>query len=324
MEVELVTCPLCGAAEAHPLFTGPDRAYGLPGRFQVVRCQRCGLRYLNPRPTATALRRYYPPSGYYTHAPPHKSHPALARLRHRLAALVLRAHKGYPGQVADWVRWLTRPLVPLTGLVPPWREAGRLLDVGCGAGWYLNAMRAWGWRVIGLELDQTAVQLAQRASIPILVGDLAAAWPVRAGSFHVVTMWHVLEHLPDPVAALKRARQALTPGGLLLLEAPNADSLVAQVLGCYWFHHDLPRHLVAFNPATLRRALTEAGFRDVWIRQQPNVNGLAGGLQYWWDERTGQRGSGIYQDPLLRAVMWLPALLFAWLGRGDCLRAVAR
>ena len=113
---------------------------------------------------------------------------------------------------------------------------GRLLDMGSGRGRFLGAAKAVGWAVVGIELDQAWLEL--------LAGDSAsrsssgdAVSPSVGGTFDAITMWHVLEHLPDPRAALDRAAALLRPGGTLIVSVPNNDSLQARLggmPGCTW------------------------------------------------------------------------------------------
>src|SRR5262249_57635236 len=104
---------------------------------------------------------------------------------------------------------------------PPWIGAGRYLDVGCGSGGALGVAQALGWRVAGIEMDDAAAALARRFTSELHVGDIMTA-SFAPGCFDVVTAFHVLEHVPDPIAAAERMLEWLAPGGLLILEVPNA------------------------------------------------------------------------------------------------------
>ena len=97
----------------------------------------------------------------------------------------------------------------------------------------------------------------------MIVGDfLELALP---GGFDAVTMWHVLEHLPDPFAAVARAAELVRPGGRIVISVPNIESLQAQFGGERWFHLDLPRHLFHFSPRSLSALVEQAGLRVVRI-----------------------------------------------------------
>jgi SAM-dependent methyltransferase len=137
---------------------------------------------------------------------------------------------------------------------------GRVLDVGCGRGFLLDAFRHRGWDVHGTELDQRSSAHAREVlSIDVRVGrDAASGWP--DGHFDAVVMWHVIEHLPEPALALEMARRLLRPGGVLLVAAPNFGSPEARLARGGWFHLDVPRHLTHLSGGWLRGALQDAGF----------------------------------------------------------------
>src|SRR5262249_62266640 len=122
----------------------------------------------------------------------------------------------------------------------------------------LGVARALGWQVTGIEVDEAAAAKARRFASELYVGDLLSA-PFAAGRFDVVSAFHVLEHVPEPVAVLRRLLQWLAPGGILIVEVPNAGGLGAAMFGKAWSGLELPRHLSHFSPVTLRRAAEQAG-----------------------------------------------------------------
>jgi len=150
---------------------------------------------------------------------------------------------------------------------PPWIGAGGYLDVGCGSGGALAVARALGWRVSGIEPNEAAAALARRFADELHVGDVLTA-PFAPARFDVVTAFHVLEHVPDPVAVARRMLDWLAPGGLLIVEVPNVDGLGAAIFGGAWSGLELPRHLSHFTPATLELVLQKAGGRVVWCWHQ--------------------------------------------------------
>jgi SAM-dependent methyltransferase len=133
------------------------------------------------------------------------------------------------------------------------------LDIGCGDGAFLQSLKSRGWDVYGTETSAAACAIARTKGISVHEGELASAdFPDRF--FDVITLWHVLEHIPDPVAELDRIRRMLRDDGSLVIEVPNSDSPTLQFCGGQWYGLDVPRHLQHFSPSTLQHLLDSTGF----------------------------------------------------------------
>lgn len=141
---------------------------------------------------------------------------------------------------------------------------GALLDVGCGYGFFMEAARQRGWRVFGVEPCAHARAYAASRSLEIDSEDLfARAFP--PDMFDVVTLFYVLEHLPDPVGCLKEVYRVLKPGGTILLRLPHTTPIV-KLLGLFGIPnklYDVPSHLCDFSPLTIAVALRKTGFSDI-------------------------------------------------------------
>jgi SAM-dependent methyltransferase len=216
-------CPGCGGSAQRPVFTAKD-SIG-PDSFALVSCRDCELVFVQPIPLARHIEAYYV-TGYYG-----RRHPALkdffmnVRLRH-----------------------VGRP----TG-------SGRILDLGCGTGDFLLACRKLGWKGVGVEQGGAPV-MRQAAALGIETVLPEQMSELEAASFDVVTIWHVLEHLPEPRVTLEAVRRLLSPTGRLVVEVPNFGSWQARIGGPGWFHIDVPRHLLHFNRRALEGLLTRCGF----------------------------------------------------------------
>jgi SAM-dependent methyltransferase len=261
-------CPICGSGGAAPLFRQTDRLYHATAReFAVVRCESCGLRRLDPQPTPEELRQYYPES--YWFAP--DGGPA-GRLEEAYRRIVL----------GDHVRFVESALR---------RSAARgpLLDVGSGGGLFLGMLRARGFRGVGLDVSPQGAAVAWRLQgVPTICAQLEKA-PLRPGAFAAITMFHVLEHLPDPRAFLRAARNLLAPDGRLIVQIPNAASWQGRLLGRRWMWNlDVPRHLFDYRAADLEKLLDRCGFevlRRNYFSLRDNPAGLASSLAPGLDPR---------------------------------------
>jgi SAM-dependent methyltransferase len=265
-------CAICGGSGADPVWATPDRAFAVPGHYTVARCRGCGFLYQRPRVRDEHLAACYP-DHYPRHQEPSPRMPLKgSKSRQRAARWALADGLGY-GAFRDARVSLTtrlrgrRMLRRIRWNCPPWIGAGRYLDVGCGSGGSLGLARALGWRVAGIEMDEAAAALARRFTDELHVGDILTA-PFAPGRYDVVTAFHVLEHVPDPVAVARRMLHWLAPGGLLIVEVPNAGGLGARLFGGAWSGLELPRHLSHFTPETLERVIDKAGGRIVWIWHQ--------------------------------------------------------
>ena len=157
--------------------------------------------------------------------------------------------------------------------------SGSLLDVGCGTGAFIKAAKHAGWQVTGTELTPEAANLAaSNSGCSVLVGDIAGL-DLQEQSFEFITSYHVVEHLPDPVAKIKHCYKLLKTGGALFLETPNTASLGAKLRGAKWSHILPPEHVVYFSPRSLTHALKEGGFHTIFIRtSSPQI---VESIQHW-------------------------------------------
>jgi SAM-dependent methyltransferase len=226
--------PSCPHPESSEVRLFGARDYISGDRFDVARCGICGLARTRPEPDPQRLGAYYPPAYYGV--------PTARR---------------FPAPVEALQRWLygrrARAVERLAG------RPGRVLDVGCGRGFLLDAFRRRGWAVQGTELDDRSAAHARGLGITVEVGP-AEAWRWPEASFDAVTLWHVLEHLADPASMLDRLRRLLRPGGVLMVGVPDFGSPEARLSREGWFHLDVPRHLAHISGAWLEEAVGAAGF----------------------------------------------------------------
>jgi 2-polyprenyl-3-methyl-5-hydroxy-6-metoxy-1,4-benzoquinol methylase len=327
VEMESVPCAVCGADDPRVLRWAADRLSGKPGRFRLVRCRRCGLTYLSPRPTPRALLDWYF-EGYEPHQPapafrPTRQGPIRRWIKSRAVRWYARGLGFDPGEVrATLDRIDDFPPYFTFGFVPT-RRGGRVLDVGCGTGFGLDAARRLGWEAHGVEPAAAAAEIA-RATLgsAVVTGTLEdARYPDE--HFDVVTMFHVLEHLPDPVGTLREVARVLRPDGLALLAVPNHRSLLAFAFRSYWFPWEVPRHLYHFSPTSLAALLDRVA--TLRLARTNYVPAPAGFTLSWEYLRRDHPWLGRTLSPrtvarLGQVVAWTTALA----GLGDSIVAYAR
>jgi SAM-dependent methyltransferase len=191
VDLEQVGCNLCGGRSTALLYRGFEHRYfDDENEWPVVRCRDCGLAFVNPRPTAASMGRYYP-SGYDAHRDSSGEH---GRYEYQLSFL--------------------------DGFAP-----GRILDVGCARGDWLVLAKRRGWEVTGVEpggADKNPHDL------PLYSSHFPDAGLFSPSSFEVVTSWAVFEHLHDPLAAFRRVEELLAPGGTFFAMVPNVDSIASR------------------------------------------------------------------------------------------------
>lgn len=227
--LEHAGCMLCGSSTTDRIFHGRDKLlHDDSERYPVVRCNDCGLVFVNPKPSAAAKAQKYGDDYPFTAGKPENVQPLF-----------------HYQPVIDF----------LNGMEP-----GRLLDVGTGNSPFLPAMKAQGWDVSGTEVDAGLVEhFMHEEGIALFHGELEDAG-YDSGSFKAVTVMGVIEHVPDPLRLLQEAARILEDDGILAMWCFNR-SLEARLLGRYWLGFDTPRHLYSFSFRTMLKLLSETGFR---------------------------------------------------------------
>ncbi|HYG33854.1 MAG TPA: class I SAM-dependent methyltransferase [Clostridia bacterium] len=226
----------CSHLQKHLKKLFPARDFITGHAFEICECSACGFTITSPQPAGGDMAQYYP-AGYYG-TPEERRFPWIVeKLQRMLYAQRARSVEG----ATDGVR-------------------GKVLDIGCGRGLLLKAFQARGWEVQGTELsDQSARYARQVAGIPVKTGNLGdIGFP--ANHFDAITMWHVLEHVPDPRVLLREIFRILKPNGVLLVGVPDFGGWEARLFRDKWFHLDVPRHVTHLTKDTLHKALSDTGF----------------------------------------------------------------
>lgn len=252
------------------------------------------------------------------------------RLKARLKKLVRR------NQSLSALAGLVKPLrhLALDGAiaedVPGWIRPGKVLDVGCGSGAFLDAMQENGWTTFGIEPGENAAGLARRKGHQIVCQSATdPLGEALAGQlFDLVLMSHSLEHVHSPTQALANLRPLLKPHtGHLIIEVPNLESLLTYWFGELGLAFDTPRHLYMFSPETLSKLLEKTGFEVRSIRHMARPMQFVRCLRLLSQAHTPQSWAAAAQaslagNELLDALQPL-ARLAADKGLGGAIRVVA-
>ena len=231
-------CPLCHSCDAALVFEA--REFVLHRRrYAVNRCRGCAHAFVNPAPDEETLEEYYAEAW------------PLLRDMYPLS----------PGTPPEAVAESPTEEMKISflrsqGLLD---HPGKVLDIGFGSGGFLLNMSRLGWHGVGLEFTNKVDLLFDPGGrFEVIFGPRALS-EIEPEQFDLITLWHVLEHLTDPVEVLRQARRALRPNGQIVVAIPNARGLSARIFGPYWYATAPPWHLQQFGPRSLGLALSEAG-----------------------------------------------------------------
>jgi 2-polyprenyl-3-methyl-5-hydroxy-6-metoxy-1,4-benzoquinol methylase len=260
-------CPFCQEDGFTPV-------YDL-STYRVVRCSRCGLLYNRDFPESEALGETFS-EHYYT------------EVQREAFAHIANQARGDA----------SRPIYELgLGLVPP-AGSGRLLDIGCAFGAFMELARSRGWSVSGVEISPFSSRYArEERGLDVFTGDVSSA-PLPSGQFDVVTLWDVIEHVRDVRQTLDRARELLKPGGHVIVTTDNFDGLIARLgstihtLSLGLAQYPIRRFFIPYNscyltPRDLRLVFEATGFEATVIRgidyplEKINLTGVEALLLRW-------------------------------------------
>jgi SAM-dependent methyltransferase len=273
MKLEQAPCDLCGSTEVDLVATLPDPERIAPGEFDVVLCRHCGLQFVNPRPDKSAIGTCYPVS-YYAFSG-HQKNVQRPTLRKKIKAAI-RSSRAL-STLASYLPGVRAAAIdtPFEEDFNYWMPTGAILEVGCGSGGVLDIMQNNGWRTVGIEPSSEAALLAQENGHQIFVlgGDDEYPEGLTQQRFDLIYLSHSLEHMHFPTRSLNNLGGLLKRStGRMVIEVPNAESLLTYLFGEMTPIYDVPRHLYFFSPDTLSAMLKKAGYRIESMRvfSRPN------------------------------------------------------
>jgi len=241
---EVPVCNLCKNRESDVLYENLTY-WEYPGKFRIVKSNKCGLIFTSPRPVLSEMEKYYESKMYFGRD---------VELKDEINDNENREmHYG-----------------PMYEIILSKKKKGRIFDIGAGTGMLLSKFKENGWKVGGVELTRNAVSYAKKKyGIKLFQGDFLEK--KIKDVYDVVVLNGALEHLHRPLETLTKARSILKNGGFVLISIPNSDSLGRNIFGKNWFAWQPPRHLYHFSPKTVRQMLEKAGYKNIKISHSFSV-----------------------------------------------------
>lgn len=255
--LESTQCPnSCNVNDIY-IFSGYDRLHGVSGYFNVVQCVTCGLQRTNPRPTAETIGFYYPDDYAPYHVANSLSFKKVGRVKKYLKLLLGVDARKIP------------PISP-----------GRMLELGCASGAFMEEVRAQGWSVEGVEFSDSAAEIARGKGFLVQTATVENAQQPEQ-LVDVIAAWMVLEHLHAPITVLSKLRSWVRHDGYLIASVPDASSLAKTIFNERCYDWQLPTHLFHYTPRTLEIVLNNSGWTLEKVVWQKNCNTLLNSAEYW-------------------------------------------
>jgi 2-polyprenyl-3-methyl-5-hydroxy-6-metoxy-1,4-benzoquinol methylase len=282
---QVKVCPACNGETWSTLFNVNDHSI-TQENFTLIKCSTCNLVVTSPRPANDKLGYYYKSEKYISHS---------------------GTSKGIINQIYLWARKVS--LGWKHQIINTLHKNGQLLDFGCGTGEFLQHMKTKGWGVSGMEPSDDARPKAEA----LLSHPIFRSEETIMGVFDVITLWHVLEHLPEPGITIEKLKSVLHNSGTILIAVPNHASYDGWHYGPLWAGYDVPRHLWHFNQKAMVLFLQNHGLHVKQIlpmkldayyvsilsekyKGSGSLTSLLKGIWYGFHSNLGARKSGEYSS----------------------------
>ncbi len=256
---KLKKCSLCGSKEFTSLYKAHDSALNIKKTFNLDKCKNCKIIFLNPQPSFKELKEHYPKKYYSLKGIRLKETYKRSKWRIFLYNLYFNPKNKKPVLRTLMLPWKSY----LRGTVI--NPNAKILDVGSGSGQFLYEMKQLGIECFGVEPSKFDEKSSKKQGLQIKNVDLLSA-KYPKDNFDLVTMNHVLEHVPNPQEIIKEVHKILRKGGRFIVAVPNNSSLAHRIFKKNWYQLDVPRHLFHFSEKILAKELIGLGFRIEKVR----------------------------------------------------------
>jgi 2-polyprenyl-3-methyl-5-hydroxy-6-metoxy-1,4-benzoquinol methylase len=235
---DIKTCPVCNSTRLLDHIVSQDYTI-THKKFSIKRCEVCKLLITTPRPPTNELGQYYLSTNYISHS---------KKANSLLDKLYLLARK--------------YTLKSKTNLLNTYALRKSVLDYGCGTGTFLSHLKKQGWKIAGVEPSKEARAIALEE---LSDTEIKPSLEATDGKFQVVSLWHVLEHIPNLREVLHNFKRVLDQDGVIIIAVPNPNSWESSVYKEHWAAYDTPRHLWHFNQKSIKLLAEVTGYQLVKI-----------------------------------------------------------
>ncbi|MEO6883678.1 MAG: class I SAM-dependent methyltransferase [Bacteroidia bacterium] len=244
-------CAVCKSSERKKL-------YQIKG-FDIVKCLSCSFVYVNPRVSNEDLPKLYSENYFNNSQYGYLEYEATAHLRKK-----------------NFERWF-KDISPFLTV-----EKGNVLDIGCASGYFLETLRTKGWDVQGIELDTAMIEVLNKKNIPVYTNTFNTFQTDK--KYHLITLFDVLEHLPDTDKTFEKLASMLHPEGIIALITPDISSLQHSIFRKRWFQFKPQEHIHYFSPKTLQKSIESHQLKIIHIQksgQYADMNFILNRLQQY-------------------------------------------
>ncbi len=238
MYEKLTECPVCGGSNITNHKVVVDHSVSKES-FVITICEGCQFQFTNPRPIDKEIGKYYQSDNYISHS--NKSNSPI-NLLYKLAR-----------------RFAIKSKLKLINAIAK-NEKGRILDYGCGTGYFLRSMKKDGWNIVGIEPNAKARELAEANTGEEIQEDITSL-NMKNKKFNVITLWHVLEHVHNLNETVATLKSMLKEKGKIIIAVPNISSMDNEIYKEDWASYDVPRHLYHFDRDSMKTLMLKHGLK---------------------------------------------------------------
>ncbi len=292
-------CPVCNQPSTYN-FSSRDLMFNHDERYDYHNCVACHFVFQHPLPSLENIAAFYPDD--------YSVYEEQSRLKNvsGIRKSILKKYYSYSHLSTSAFNDLVSPIFKLFSpkYELPYIKNGKLLDVGCGNGRYLDGMKKLGWRTQGVEFNASAVEVCKLSGLTVHHGDLFSAH-FESNSFDVINVSHVIEHVPNPMTFFTELARVLKPKGSLVIKTPNSMALGRKLFNTNWYANDVPRHLYLFAYQNLSVLANNCGLKMQLFKTDSTPKIILNSLDYVTENTQTPSKRVKWKRVLARLYVWL-------------------